>query len=164
GTMTATASYAFETRSPGNLTIVSSALPDGRVGEEYFQALFAIGGTSTVAWQAVTEPPPGLIVHESGAVRGVPERAGEYRFRVRAIDRSRGVEDTNVLTISIGATGHFGISTESLPEGEPGQPYTATVQGAGGKKPYTWTIVAGEGALPPAFMGNAANDDFVISG
>jgi len=103
-------------------------------------------------------------VHESGAVRGVPERAGDYRFRVRAIDQITGVEDTNVLTISIGATGRFGISTENLPDGEPGQMYTATIQGEGGKKPYTWTLVAGEGALPPGFTGNAAVDDFVISG
>lgn len=172
GTTTSSASFVFETRAPGNLTITSAFMPDAVVGEDYYQALFAIGGTGDIEWQAITEPPPGLIIDAEGAVRGVPERAIHGRFSVRAIDRVSGVEDTNILTLNVVAEGRFGISTPSLPEGVPGQEYRVVIKADGGKKPYTWTIVSGEGGLPPAFdarpsLGAAEGetaDDFVIDG
>lgn len=172
GTTTSSASFVFETRAPGNLSIISAAMPDGVVGEDYYQALFAIGGTGDIEWQAVTTLPPGLIVDPTGAVRGVPERAINGRFSVRAIDRVTGVEDTNILTLNVIAEGRFGISTTALPEGMPGQEYRVVIKADGGRKPYTWTIVSGEGGLPPAFDGKPSMgvaegetaDDFVIDG
>jgi hypothetical protein len=146
--VTATASFIIETHSPGNLTIVSSELAEGTVGEEYEQALISIGGSSMIVWSEVTEAPPGLLVDGTGILRGIPELAGDYRFRVRAVDQVTGIEDTNLLTINVVAEGRFGVATAMLPEGQPGIQYRTVIKGEGGKKPYTWEarrrLIAGQ--------------------
>jgi subtilase family serine protease len=146
--MTATRAFTIDTRSPGNLSIVTSNLAEGTVGEPYNELLDATGGTGEIDWQAVSEPPPGLLVDGTGAIRGIPERGGQYAFRVRAIDQLTGVEDTNVLRIDIAVTGRLAISTDSLPEARPEQTdYSVSIKAEGGKRPYTWEI--DEGGLPP---------------
>src|SRR5689334_4342766 len=41
------------------------------------------------------------------------------------------------------------ITTTQLPAAQVNLPYNATLNATGGTPPYTWSIVAGAGALPP---------------
>ena len=48
----------------------------------------------------------------------------------------------------------FGITTDSLPGGIAGQPYSAVLQAVGGTPPYLWKIVPGSGVLPAGLVRN----------
>lgn len=148
---TASVSLTLDIRSPGNLTIISSALPDGRLDEPYSQQLVSVGGVEPITWRSVTVLPDGLTITGDGVLTGIPEIAGDYRFRVEVTD-ARGNADTNELTLRIVATGRFAIVTTELPMGEPNMEYRAIIQAEGGREPYTWELIRGEGFLPPGFV------------
>lgn len=151
--MSATASVALtlDIRSPGNLTIISSDLPEARLDEPYSQQLVSVGGVEPVTWRGVTVLPDGLTISADGVLTGIPEIAGDYRFRVEVTD-ARGNADTNELTLEVVATGRFAIATKELPIGEPGMEYRAIIKAEGGNEPYTWELIRGEGFLPPGFV------------
>jgi hypothetical protein len=46
------------------------------------------------------------------------------------------------------ATARLTIVTQELPSGRVGQAYSATLMASGGTTPYTWTVLAGQGATP----------------
>lgn len=50
----------------------------------------------------------------------------------------------------------FEITTPSLPAAPVSQPYSVTLAAAGGKIPFTWSVVSGSGSLPPGLTLNAA--------
>ena len=68
--------------------------------------------------------------------------------------------DTQELSISIAAVGELEITTTSLPDGEVGEAYSATVEAIGGTGSYTWSI--SEGDLPDEL--ELDDDTGVISG
>ncbi len=47
------------------------------------------------------------------------------------------------------------ITTASLPPGQAGLPYTASLAGSGGTPPYTWSLSPGSPGLPPGLVLNA---------
>ncbi len=53
------------------------------------------------------------------------------------------------------------VTTTSLPGGSTGMPYNAQLAASGGEPPYSWTLNAGSGPLPP---GLSLSDTGVISG
>ncbi|MCZ6688265.1 MAG: Ig domain-containing protein [Planctomycetota bacterium] len=69
-----------------------------------------------------------------------------------ACNKSSGRRSKTILPLA--------ITTTTLPDGERGLAYSATIQGTGGLAPYTWTISAG--ALPPPLTLDASSG--VISG
>ncbi len=52
------------------------------------------------------------------------------------------------ITTPPAATARLTIVTQELPSGRVGQAYTARLQADGGTTPYTWSILAGQGATP----------------
>jgi MYXO-CTERM domain-containing protein len=163
---TASVALTLDVRSPGNLTIVTSELPEAELEQPYSHQLIAVGGVGTVTWRGVTVVPDGLTVTGDGILTGIPEIVGSYRFRVEATD-ARGTADTNELSLIVAETGRFSIVTGDLPIGEPNMEYRALIRAEGGSEPYTWELVRGEGFLPPGFVveqsdgiaeGETAND------
>lgn len=75
------------------LSLAFVELPDATVGQPYEVALEHWGGEAPVTW-AVTGGalPAGLVLDARGMVSGVPEEAGEVRFRL-------GVEDSSVSPV-----------------------------------------------------------------
>ena len=66
------------------VTLTTSVLPDGRVGEPYDFQLEADGGDS---WSLVTGTlPPGISLFAEGRLAGVPLQAGGFAFTVRIQD------------------------------------------------------------------------------
>ncbi|MCK6544714.1 putative Ig domain-containing protein [Myxococcota bacterium] len=173
----ATTRLSIEVRAPANLTVLSTVLPEARVGQPYTQALFASGGIGELTWTVLETnlldeiPPPGLVVGLDGVIAGIPEVVGPRRFRVEARDAAGNV-DTNVVSIDVVSLVPFGVATRALPEGQPDVAYRALVRAEGGQAPYTWEVLQREGSLPPGFSAAASQgiaegettDDLVISG
>jgi Putative Ig domain/Immunoglobulin domain/Immunoglobulin I-set domain len=68
------------------LTIVTTSLPNGTVGQSYSAQLEAQGGTQPYRWRVTGNLPRGLTLSGSGAISGTPGRAGTYNFTVRVTD------------------------------------------------------------------------------
>ncbi len=71
--------------------LVSGELPRGRRGEAYSGALSVAGGRKPLFW-ALHEGllPPGLFLDpQSGAITGLPQKAGSYTFTLLVMDADR---------------------------------------------------------------------------
>src|SRR3989442_1569637 len=139
------------------LSITSTSLPNGTVGVAYSATFSATGGTPPYTWSLTTGSlPPGLALSTSGAVSGAPTAAGSYSFTIQASD-SGGQKASQAFAVSIASL--LSITTTSLPSGTVGVAYSATLSGAGGTPPYTWSLTTG--SLPP---GLALSTSGTISG
>ncbi len=120
------------------LTITTTSLPDGMVGEPYSAAVTAQGGVPPLKWSiAQGKLPGGLSLADStGAITGRPKSAGSFAFTVRVRDHENtSVTQPFVITILAALV----ITTSSLPNGTAGAPYSAELSASGGSPPYTWS-------------------------
>ena len=131
------------TINPPALTISTSSLPGGTVGQSYARSLTASGGTPPYAWAVSAGTlPAGLALAADGAISGTPTTAGASTFTIRVTDAAS-QSATRQLQITISAPAAPSISTNALPAGTVGQAYTGTLTATGGTPPYTWTASAG---------------------
>jgi Domain of unknown function (DUF4382)/Putative Ig domain len=137
----------------GVLGIVTPSLDNGQVGEEYRAGLRpqlqAFGGKKPYRWNvSVGSLPPGLSLNsESGVISGTPTLEGIYTFEIQVTDSSVPAQtDSESFTIRITSELSVTIVDTSLPNGELGEPYDATIDGIFGTTPYTFTI--SDGSLP----------------
>jgi len=124
---------------PTPLSISTTTLPDGVVDEAYNASLTAAGGTPPYSWSVSDGTlPPGLTLNPDGTVTGTPTTSGTYTFTAKVTDAaSRTAEES----FSIAIYEDLQITTDTLPDGLEGDPYTATIDATGGKEPYTWSEV-----------------------
>jgi hypothetical protein len=99
--------FAFDLRGTGvlhDLTILSTTLQDGRVGEPYSTALAVAGGTPPYTWSLSLGVMPGGLALDaaSGVIAGTPLAAATAAFYVQVAD-SVGATDTVQLTVLIEA-------------------------------------------------------------
>jgi hypothetical protein len=133
------------------LTITTTSLPNGTVGQAYSRPVNATGGTGAFTWtiSAGTLPADLNLDPASGVISGTPTAPGPSSFTVRVADTG-GQSDTQVLSITINTVPPPptppNITTTTLPPGTVGEPYNQPVQATGGTGALTWTISAG--ALP----------------
>lgn len=123
------------------LAVTSSTLPDALVGQPYAVALAARGG-NTYTWAAANLP-AGLTVSPTGALTGTPTTSGASGFTVTVTSQGRSTQAQLTLRI-VNATSSLAITTSSLPAPVRLLPYDAQLGAAGGRAPYTWSIVSGE--------------------
>jgi len=143
------------TTAPAVLTITTTSLAAGTVGQAYNRAVQASGGTLPLTWSLVAGAgtlPAGLNLNSTtGAIAGTPTTAGTSSFTVRVQDAG-GQSDTQALSITINTTppppNPPTITTTTLPAGTQGQAYNQPVQATGGTGALTWSLVAGAGTLP----------------
>jgi len=92
----------------------------------------------------------------TGALSGTPTTSGTYNMVVQVSD-SAGSSATAPLAILIASCtscSPLTITTTNIPDGTVGMSFAATLSGAGGTAPYTWSISSG--ALPAGItLGNA---------
>lgn len=114
---------------------------------EYYETLLFEGGTQPVSWEIIAgELPSGLTLDpDTGEITGTPETgsAGTYGFTARVTDVT-GDTDTVESSITVGA--ELDVATTILPDWTAGEPYSETLEAAGGTGPYTWELT--DGALP----------------
>ncbi len=124
-----------------SLAITTLALPAGRAGATYFQSLNASGGTPSYTWSlAGGELPPGLELSAEGAISGSPLTPGVFPFLIRVTDSA---QVSLVRQLSVAINGAMTITTETIPAGRVGAPYSATIAAMGGLGGLTWTISSG---------------------
>src|SRR5262249_26242255 len=87
--------------------------------------------------------PPGLsIMPNSGVISGTPTTPGTYAASILATDYHG---STLKIPYSL-IVNPIGISTLDLPPAQPDKPYSQQLTAAGGKPPYTWSLLAGNSA------------------
>lgn len=133
----------------GTLAITTSSLPNGQVGTAYSATLGATGGTAPYTWSLPSGTlPAGLTLKAStGAISGTPTAAvSASALTFTVSDSSSPALSKSVslsLTISSAAPATLSITTSSLPSGQAGASYSATLVATGGTAPYTWSLTSG---------------------
>ena len=151
------------TGTPAPLAVTTQALPDGQVSTPYSSTLSASGGTVPYSWELTSGVlPDGLALNSTtGQITGTPTvsvNAAPLAFAVR--DSNTPAQSSSVnLALTVVAFG-IRITTNSLPDGQVGSPYSTTLSAAGGTAPYTWTLTSG--TLPAGLQLDSATG--VISG
>ena len=131
-------------------TITTESLPDGVEGEAYRGELTATDGTEPYTWSVIEGAlPAGLSLDAaSGQIAGIPTTPGTAQFVIQVTDDA-GQSDARQFAITIEEAESPPapiITTESLPGGTVGVPYSAQLAATDGTEPYTWSVL--EGALP----------------
>lgn len=83
------------------LSVVTSHLPDARVGSPYSVFLVREGGTGPNTWSVTSGSlPPGVVLSTAGELNGTPTTAGDTSFEVRVQDAG-GQSATASLTLQV---------------------------------------------------------------
>lgn len=149
------------TSTPPVLSITTTSLPPGSVGQPYNQTVQATGGSGTLTWSIIAGAlPQNLSLNPtSGVIAGTPTAAGTSSFTVRVADTA-GQADTQALSLLINQSAPPNITTPSpLPGGTVGLPYSQTLQATGGTGTLVWSRTGG--SLPANL---ALSSTGVISG
>ena len=120
----------------------SSSLRTGEVGLRYAGAVRASGGVSPLAFAVASgKLPAGLRLNPAtGAVKGIPRRAGAFGLTFAVTDSS-GQRITFPKNLRIAS--RLAISTSRLPLAGLGEAYRAQFRANGGLAPRQWRIAGG---------------------
>jgi len=126
------------------LSITTTTLPDGNVGQAYNQPVQASGGTGALTWSIdVGTLPQDLSLNPTtGVISGTPTAAGTSSFTVRVADTA-GQEATQALSILINPLSPPNITTTTLPGGTVGLAYSEGLQATGGTGTLVWSLSGG---------------------
>jgi len=155
---TKTANLTLTVAAPPTLQITTGGtLPNGQTGTPYSVTFAASGGVPPYTWaQTAGTLPAGLTFNTgTGAITGTPTAAvtnSPLTFRVTDSQTPTATSISANFTMTIVAP--LTISTNSLPNGQVGTAYSATLQASGGLTPYTWTNTGA--ALPGGLSLNSA--------
>ncbi len=135
------------------VTITTTTPPAGEVGAAYSYQLAASGGTPPYTWSISSGALPGNVTlsTSTGLISGTPSAAGTFGFTVKVTDNG-GTSFSAPMSIVINAGPT--ITTTSLPAGEVGVTYSATLAETGGTAPFNWTVTSG--SLPNGLTLNAS--------
>ena len=129
------------------LEIERGLLPEGEVGDSYRATIRSRGGVAPLRWSLVEGRLPAGLVFAStddvATITGTPEAPFDAQLLVQVedADGARAERSFDLLV----RDGALRLVTSSLPPGEAGATYTATIAGRGGEGPYAWRVV---GAAP----------------
>jgi hypothetical protein len=114
-------------------------LANGSVGAAYGPlSLGACGGSPPYSWSAAAGSlPAGLSLSATGVLSGVPSAAGTTSFAVTLTDSGG---HTASQTFSLTVIAPLAITSTTLPNGNVGANYSATLSASGGVPPYTWSV------------------------
>jgi hypothetical protein len=143
----ASANLAITISATGGSTpaITTDSLVGGSVGKAYSAALAVSGGAAPYQWAVSSGSlPQGLTLGTtSGAITGTPSSSGTYAFTIQVRDSKQQPASANLaITITASST-TLAVTTNSLPGGNVGTAYSATLSAAGGTPPYHWAVTSG---------------------
>lgn len=133
---------------PELASVTAEALPGDSVDLAWTTVAGAVayrlersGPADSTTWQTVADSLP------STTVRILVDRAGHYRFRVRAINRFGSPSLPTPTGGRIHALSPLQVDDRTLPLGIEARPYTSTLSATGGGRDVAWRVSGG--ALPP---------------
>jgi hypothetical protein len=150
----ANAAMNFSLTINAGVSLETSSLPDALIGSPYAQTLEATGGTPPYTWLVAGGAlPDGLTLDpNSGTLSGMPSAIGAFTFTLRAVDSVYAVADGQ---FQIRTAANLIITTApSLPPGSVALQYQQTLDAAGGRPPYIWSISSG--GLPGGLVLNSS--------
>lgn len=143
--------------APTPLSILTSSLPSGSIGQGYASALGGTGGTTPYTWGLKNGSPPlpnGLTLSAStGAITGIP-MVTSNATQIFTLTDATSLTIEKSLAVTISAV-PLSITTNSLPPGTQSQNYAATLAAAGGTPPLTWSPIVTP-PLPSGLVFDAA--------
>ncbi len=157
-TKTASANLGITVSAPA-LSVTTSSLAAGSLGNAYSATVAATGGITPYAWSiSAGNLPAGLTINSStGVISGTPTGSvtGAINFTVKVTDSEQPAGTaTAALSINISAS-PLSVVTSSLPNGVAQSTYAgATLQAAGGVSPYFWSVTTG--SLPGGLSLNSS--------
>lgn len=139
--------FTLSFEKPVVLELTPAVAPTATAYAPYSQALTTGGGTAPYTY-AITEGtlPPGLTLAPTGAVTGVPTKAGTYQFTIRATD-ALGFSTSRQYTITIGWPA-LRFEPQRLAAAVQNKAYYGRVRAFDGRGPYTYSLVATSKKLP----------------
>jgi uncharacterized protein (TIGR03437 family) len=140
------------------LTILTTSLPDGTVGLNYFQQVLISGG-EPVYLVSATGLPDGLGISSAGKISGTPTKAGVFTVTISVRDSLTNTTSKD-LSLTISAQPSF-VTSSPLPPATAGTVYSVTFAGTGGLSPYNYFLQSAASSLPP---GLALSQAGVLSG
>jgi len=115
------------------------------VGANYSAPLAATGGTAPYHWALASGAlPAGLTLAASGTITGTPSAAANAASIGLKVTDSGSPAQSSARTLSLTiAPSALVVTTQSLPVGEVGAAYAASLSATGGTPPYQWSIKSG---------------------
>ena len=145
GTLSGCGSSGDSSTASTPLSVSTSSLPSGQVGKTYSVTLTAAGGTAPYHWTLASGPlPAGLALAAGGAITGTPSTAANASaVALKVTDSGNPVQSsTRTLSLTIAPTALV-VTTLSLPAGDVGVAYAASLSASGGTPPYRWSLKSG---------------------
>ncbi|ENY80937.1 hemagglutinin-like protein [Sphingopyxis sp. MC1] len=137
--------YSLSVPAP-TIVLGPAALAGATVAASYSQTLTASGGVGGYAYAVTTGAlPTGLTLSGGGGLSGTPTVGGSFGFTITATD-ANGQAGAQAYTLVVAAPA-LTLPATSLPQGQVGAAYSATILAAtGGTAPYSYAVTGG--ALP----------------
>ena len=134
------------------VTIETNSVADALIGSPYSQPLRAAGGTPPYTWSLVSGALPDGVKLNTGGLAGTPTVVGTFGFAVRVVDGVGAFAERSFQITT--AAGLIITTAPSLPAATVGLQYAQSLDGAGGRPPYIWSISSG--GLPAGLVLNTA--------
>ena len=144
------------------LSLLTTSVPSGVQGAQYFQQLSASGGVGPYTWSvAAGSLPPGMTLDASGNLSGYPTAPGTFAFSAQVTDSASPSPNvaTAALSLTVSPGGPLALGSTALPVGVQGADYNTNLSWSGGIGPFTWAVI--RGSLP---AGLTLDSSGVISG
>ena len=138
----------------GAVSIETSSLADALIGAPYSQQLRADAGTPPYAWSLTSGAlPDGITLDSSGgSLSGTPTAVGSFGFTLRVVDSVRAFAERQFQITT--AAGLIITTAPVLAPATVGLQYGQSLDAAGGRPPYVWSISSG--GLPAGVTLNTA--------
>jgi hypothetical protein len=133
------------TIAPAQVQIGNTSLPNGQVSAAYSVTLNAAGGTPPYTWKLSPGAPNGLSFDSAtGVLSGTPSATVTATPLTFEVLDSGNPQQTNTAILALTILPlPLVVTTTSLPCGQVGTAYAASLQASGGTLPYTWKVASG---------------------
>ena len=127
-----------------------ATLPQEAVRTEPFSlTLNAVGGIQPYTWSLIAGSlPAGLSLDSAGTISGTPTTTGKVTFTVQAESAGPPVQTVS-KAVTLTVVDAPVVATSALDDGTIGTAYSQKLTASFGTGPYKWSVVPGQGILPP---------------
>jgi glucose/arabinose dehydrogenase len=129
------------------LFIGAVSLPIGEAAAAYGADLSIGGGTAPYTVTLIGGALPAGLTTNSLGIVGTPTVTGKFVFTLEVTDALGAIVSRQFTFQVVNA---LDIETTTLKVGKVGRPYIMPLKAAGGRKPYTWSLVSG--AIPAGLV------------